>query len=84
MLVRDGAAVPHARLAQSTDWIYWRGIELRVFGAETSTSQGLFCRPEDGELRALHLSRAGGKFTLDQAPLGDAVSWSVSICPQAR
>lgn len=82
MLVRDGAAIPHARLAQSTDWIDWREIELRVFGAETSTSQGLFCLPEDGELHVLRLTRAGGKFTLDQAPLGDAVNLSVSAYPR--
>ncbi len=81
MLVRDGAAIPHARLAQSTDWIDWREIELRVFGAEASTARGIFCLPEGGELHTLHLAREGGGFTLDQAPLSDTISWSVSVCP---
>jgi alpha-D-xyloside xylohydrolase len=42
MLVRNGTAVPHARLAQSTGSIEWGEIELRIFDAGDS-AEGYFC-----------------------------------------
>jgi alpha-D-xyloside xylohydrolase len=54
MLVRDGAAIPHARLAQSTDRMDWGEIELAVYGSESS-AEGLLCLPEAGKLHHLSL-----------------------------
>ena len=77
MLVREGAAIPHAKLAQSTDSIDWSEIELVVYGAESSTAEGLFCLPEDGELQSLNLGRDGGRFVLEDDPLRDRVEWKI-------
>ncbi|HET7481063.1 MAG TPA: TIM-barrel domain-containing protein [Rubrobacteraceae bacterium] len=81
LLVRDGAAIPHAGLAQSTEWIDWSEIELRVYGAETRAARGLFCLPEDGESHVLRLAREGGSFTLAEDPLPHRVRWSVNVYP---
>ena len=76
LLVRGGAAIPHVRLAQSTDWIDWREIELVIYGAG-STAEGLFCLPEDGELHHLYLEPEGDGFALKEDPLHDEVEWKV-------
>ncbi len=80
MLVRGGAAIPHVALAQSTDRMDWGEIELRVFGAGSS-AEGLFCLPEDGELRSLRLERAGDDFELREDPLRGRVNWRVRAVP---
>ena len=80
MLVRDGAAIPHAGLVQSTDRIDWREIELRVFGAG-DTAEGYFCHPEDGELRVLHLAREGDGFAMREDPMPGRVNWAVRTAP---
>jgi alpha-D-xyloside xylohydrolase len=77
MLVREGAAIPHARLAQSTDRIDWAKIELTVYGARSS-AEGLFCLPEDGELHRLSLLRDGGRFVLEDDPLQNTVEWKIN------
>ncbi len=81
LLVRDGAAIPHAKLAQSTDWIDWGKMDLVIFGAETSTAGGLFCLPEDDDLHELRLTRQDAGFTLEQDPLNGRVEWSMSVRP---
>lgn len=75
MLVRDGAAIPHIRLAQSTKWMDWGEIELVVYGA--STAEGSFCLPEDGELHTLRLEREGDGFVLKEDPLEGKVGRNV-------
>jgi alpha-D-xyloside xylohydrolase len=80
MLVRDGAVIPHARLAQSTERIEWGEIELRVFGTG-DTAEGSFCHPEDGGLHVLRLAREGEGFDLREDPLGGRVNWRMSTGP---
>jgi alpha-D-xyloside xylohydrolase len=77
ILVRDGAAIPHIRLAQSTEWMDWSEIELTVYATESSTAEGLFCLPEDGALHALRLEREGDGFVLSEDPLQGRVEWTV-------
>lgn len=49
MLVREGAIIPHAKLAQSTDQIDWTNIELVIYGNK-KTATGYICLPEDNKL----------------------------------
>jgi alpha-D-xyloside xylohydrolase len=79
MLVRDGVAIPHLRLAQSTAWMDWGEIELVVYGAGSPTAQGLFCLPEEGALHSLRLEREGGDFVLRDDPLRGKVEWNVRV-----
>jgi alpha-D-xyloside xylohydrolase len=76
MLVRAGAAIPHIRLAQSTDRMDWEEIELAVYGA-ASSAEGLFCRPDEGALHTLRLEREGNGFVLKEDPLEGRVEWNV-------
>ena len=77
MLARDGSAIPHADLAQSTGGIDWHSLELRVFCARAEGAEGLVCLPEDGELRALRLERANDVFALERDALRGRVAWRV-------
>ena len=82
MLVRDGAAIPHIHLAQSTRWMDWSEIDLAVYG--TSTAEGLFCLPEGGVLHTLRLEREGDGFALRDDPLQDIVRWNVRAVAGGR
>ena len=77
LLVRDGAAIPHANLAQSTGEIDWHSLALKVFCARAEAAKGLICLPEDGELRALRLERANDVFALERDALRGRVAWRV-------
>jgi alpha-D-xyloside xylohydrolase len=77
MLVKDGAAIPHIELAQSTAEMNWREIVLMVFSAETSVAEGYFCLPEEGALHALCLEREGNDFVLKDGPLQGKVKWGI-------
>ena len=77
MLVRDGAAIPHAKLAQNTDQMDWNEIVLAVYGAGSSTADAAFCVPEDGELYRVNLEREGDGFVLKDNPLRDRVEWAI-------
>jgi alpha-D-xyloside xylohydrolase len=81
VLVRDGAAIPHARLAQSTSAIDWSALELVVFADAAATARGLVCLPSDNILRPMTLTRRGGTFSLSPDPLAGKVAWTVSRGP---
>ena len=83
ILVKDGTAIPHIGLAQSTTEMDWREIELVVFSVETSAAEGLLCIPEEGQLHALRLERDGeaGGFVLTEDPLQRRVDWRIRTGP---
>lgn len=74
VLVREGAAVPHAGLARHTGEIRWDRIELKVFG--DGEASGLFCRPQDVHPHRLRLGR--GDVSPEEDPSGGEVRWSVT------
>ncbi len=79
VLVRDGAALPHAALAQSTKDIDWAKLELRVFATPAAkTATALIYLPGDPRPTALALTRAAdGRFGLADNPLHGRVEWTV-------
>ena len=77
LLVRGGAAIPRADLAQSTGEIDWHSLELNVFSARADAVEGLICLPEDGELHALRLKRVNDEFILEGDPLQSRVAWKI-------
>ncbi len=83
ILVRDGAALPHAALAQSTKDIDWTKLELRVFATPAAkTAAALVYLPGDKHPAALALARAAdGRFRLSADPLADRVQWTVQTAP---
>ena len=47
ILVRDGSIIPHAPLAQRTDKIDWKAIELKEYKAQATRCTGLLFKPGD-------------------------------------
>jgi alpha-D-xyloside xylohydrolase len=76
VLVRDGTALPHARLVQSTEQADWASLDLVVFGAEASEASGLVCLPEDDVLHTLRVD-CSGDLSLTEDPLAGTVSWTL-------
>jgi alpha-D-xyloside xylohydrolase len=53
MLVRDGAVIPHIELAQSTQFMNWTNIELKVFSVNSEKADGLFSLPSENRLTSI-------------------------------
>lgn len=51
MLVREGSAIPHISLAQSTADMDWSNVYIKVYGAGGKPAKGLLCLPSDGVLQ---------------------------------
>jgi alpha-D-xyloside xylohydrolase len=77
ILVRDGAAIPHMKLAQSTAFMDWSALEMVVYTADSSNAQGLVCLPSDMQLHKVTLTRQGDQFRLTDDPLSGKVTWTV-------
>jgi alpha-D-xyloside xylohydrolase len=71
MMVRDGAVLPHLKVAQSTKDLDWTNIELIPYSANSTSLRGKICLPSDNVLHTLTLSKKGSKFVLDKNPLAN-------------
>ena len=69
MLVRDGAAIPHIRLAQSTMQMDWSALDLVVYAANANEATGALCLPADNVLHGVSLVKRNGVFVLERNPL---------------
>lgn len=75
MMVREGAVIPHIKVAQSTMQLDWSKLEMVVFAANSQKAHGLICLPFDNVLHQLEATRRAGSFVLVSDPLnGKAVS----------
>jgi alpha-D-xyloside xylohydrolase len=77
VLVRDGAVIPHIKLAQSTMDMDWSKLDLVVYTTENQPADGLVCLPEDNELHRVTVQITGNKYRLMQDPLAGKVSWRI-------
>ena len=68
-LVRDGAVIPHIKLAQSTKDMDWSNIELKTYAADAKTVKGYVCLPSDQKLVEVSLDKSGNSFKLKNNPL---------------
>ena len=57
ILVRDGAIIPQAPLAQSTGDIDWSAVRTPVYAAAATSADGLICFPDDGDLIRIRMER---------------------------
>jgi len=69
LLVREGTAIPHAGVAQSTVQIDWSKIDLVIFASESDQAVGRICLPSDKALVTVHLERKGNAFEMTGSPL---------------
>lgn len=76
ILVRDGAAIPHIGLAQSTMDMDWSKLDLIVFSSG-ETAGGLVCLPDDNILHSINLVEEDGEYKLSKDPLEGKVKWNI-------
>jgi alpha-D-xyloside xylohydrolase len=69
ILVRDGAVIPHAKPAQSTDKIDWKNIELTVFDAGSAIFTGWVCLPSDNKSVNIELIKENDSYKLNKGAI---------------
>jgi alpha-D-xyloside xylohydrolase len=84
ILVREGAALPHITLAQSTQDMDWSRLELVVFGGQAARAHALVSLPSDNVLHRLALARRGRDFVLESDPLAGRVRWETRVYTAGR
>ena len=55
IMVKDGSAIPHVNVAQSTDKIDWSKIQWKKYLADRKEATGKICLPSDGHLQTVTL-----------------------------
>jgi len=76
LLVRGGAILPHAAVAQHTGAIDWSKIELRIYGAGAE-ARGVFAVP-GSDPQTLVAVRRGSGYMLKDDPLRGKVTWTIA------
>ncbi|MDA3893096.1 MAG: alpha-xylosidase [Salinivirgaceae bacterium] len=74
MLVKSGTVLPHIELAQSTAFMDWTKLKLKVFAKNGETATGLVCLPETKELKTIEVKN--GALVTD--PYAGKVKWEIS------
>lgn len=62
LLVKDGAILPHAELAQTTEKIKWDEIDLRVYHVKANKASGMICLPGQKQVQVLNYDYENGDF----------------------
>lgn len=73
LLVRNNAVIPHVAVAQSTDDIDWKNVELRVFSTGGGPATGRFALP-DGKAQTLTVDNG----VLKGDPYSGRVNWRIA------
>jgi alpha-D-xyloside xylohydrolase len=71
-MVRNNTVIPHVAVAQSTDRIDWKNVELRVFSTNGGRADGQIALP-NGAVR--NLTVENGKLIAD--PYAGKVNWRI-------
>jgi alpha-D-xyloside xylohydrolase len=79
VLVREGAVIPHIRLAQSTDQMDWSTLDLVVYATVSKKVNGLVCLPSENILHRISLVRKNNTFSMETDPLAGKVSLKVKL-----
>jgi alpha-D-xyloside xylohydrolase len=79
MLVREGAVIPHLKVAQSTSQLDWTNIEMVVYATAVQNAHGLVCLPADNILRPVEAARRNTAFALTGDPLAGKATSTVRL-----
>jgi len=77
MLVRDGAVIPHIKLAQSTKFMDWGNIDLKAFSSDKELAKGWVCLPENNQLCEIELVKKNNRFELKGNPVKGKVNFKI-------
>ena len=75
ILVRNGAILPHAKLAQSTKDIDWNNLQLIIYSTN-NMARGYVCLPSDNVLREINVNAKNEKYFLSNDPYAGKVKWT--------
>lgn len=78
MLVRNGAVIPHIKLAQSTQDMDWSNLELKVFNDGAAKATGLVCFPGDMVLQSVSVIQKAGKPELESNNMSGNVKMKIT------
>lgn len=77
-LVRNGAVIPHIKLAQTTKDMDWGNIELKVYASGENQVKGKLFLPSDSNLYELTLGRQGENFILKNNPVSEKTRFKIT------
>ena len=77
LLVREGAVIPHIELAQSTKFMDWSKLELRVYAREHNEAGVWVCLPDEKTPSKVELRRENDLFIIQSNPYGNKVRFRV-------
>ena len=75
-LVREGSVIPHIALAQSTEFMDWSKIDLKVYPDKNGVADGLLVLPGE-ELKKIVVEEKNGKKSVKNNPYGKKVKLRV-------
>ncbi len=78
ILVRDGAAIPHIPLAQSTAFMDWSTLELVAFTHDAESARGLICLPSENTIKHIRLIVQNETPQLEHDPCKGTVAFALS------
>ena len=84
LLVREGAVIPHIKLAQSTKFMDWRELELRVYALKDNEAAVWICLPDDKTPSKVELSRENDSFKVIGHPYGNKVRFRIEEAFQSK
>jgi alpha-D-xyloside xylohydrolase len=78
VLVREGSVIPHIDLAQSTSFMDWSELELRVFTTDADEAKVKICLPSENVLKELRLIKQAGGYVISDDPFGNKVDFNIT------
>jgi alpha-D-xyloside xylohydrolase len=79
VLIREGAVIPHIKLAQSTAQMDWSTLELTAYSNKTNKVDGLICLPSDQVLHKISLLKKDATLSLVADPFAGKVLWNIRL-----
>jgi alpha-D-xyloside xylohydrolase len=76
VLVKEGTVIPHIKLAQSTRYMDWTNIQLKVYST-TGTASGLLYTPGAKKLETLRVRLQNKRYVLAENPYGHDITFSI-------
>lgn len=75
MLIKDGSVIPHIKLAQSTKFMDWSEISLKVYIADTAEAKGIIFLPGQETIQQLKVVKGVDGFSLADVPFEGKVKF---------
>lgn len=78
VLVKSGTILPHIELAQSTKFMDWSNLELKVFFTNENEAEGIIYLPEGEKWHTVKVVKEEGEFVLEDDPFDGKVDFEIT------